>query len=1431
MLYKLRNLKFILSLICVWCIVFTFSACKINGGGNGGGDDDDDDTTATTISFQNNERYEVGLSSSPGIEPLWRVKANSTSDKIEYSAGTGNFYLTYYISIDEVVIPYSPSGGKGFITKEISANTDTLFVIPALKETHNSSEKEAFLSEKAYFKINNTSNLTLSLTQGSTTLHTIENAASISGESSGIYELAAGSTAMYSLVWNVTENVILPFSNFEAGCFYSYKFSGGNTISMERQIFRLTLENLVADTPAPHAPDLLAGDTMITVRWNSQPNALSYKVYGGTTDNPTTQIDSVNTTVSVITGLSNKRPYYVRIKAVYANGESDFSETASATPWPADEAPEEAPSNISIIQGDGYLSISWDKADGATEYELYIADTTSIPQTPRRTLSGTQATITDLQNGTVYYIWIKSLNTNGASDYSEIKAGMPSLPAVAPDAPSAANLVAGNKKIYASWTAVTGASSYELWYNTEDTTTGATQLPIIDASAELSATISGLTNNTVYYVWVRARNNIGASPYSLSASCTPSAFTEIPASPGAPALVAGNGKLSASWDDVEGALSYELWYGTSSNSASALQYGDDISGTSAEIRGLTNNTTYYVWLKAKNNLGASDFGPSASGMPVFVPTTAPEAVSGLFLRIGNSEITALWDTNEDATAYEVFTGTTNNSGEASKYGEDVTDTTITISSLTNGTTYYVWIKAKNTIGSSDFGTAASAKPIGDMGTVLVASGNGSLSASWDAVAGADTYNVYYSTNTTQPDVASDTVNTTSAVISGLTNGSTYYVWVKPVNSYGAGTVSSMVSGMPSLSAVPPASSPTPVLNAIANGSLSFTWDAIAGASSYEVWYGTLSASDRATKYGDDITGTSTTISGLTNGTVYDVWIKAKNNSGTASFGSSASGRPIGTIGTVTVTAGNGSLDVSWGAVAGADAYDVYYSTSTIQPGTASQNVSTTSTTINSLTNGTTYYVWVKPVNSYGAGEVSNRVSGTPSIYAVPPASSPTPVLSAIANANLSFTWAAIAGASSYEVWYGTSSESGSATKYGSDVTGTSTTISGLTNGTVYYVWLKAKNNSGIAPFGSSVSGRPIGTIGTVTVTPGNGSLDVSWDAVTGADAYDVYYSTSTTQPGTASQNVSATSTTINSLTNGTTYYVWVRPVNSYGAGAVSSRVSGMPSIIGDINLTAGKEKITLDISLLPAGTYQYYYSTNNTLSGSPSGNSISETSAVISGLTSNATYYIWIRSRSGIVWNAWEGPLNCRVLNNNTALASISAQGISTTLSPALSTSVSAHTLTIPAATNSITLAVSVSDTNATVDKPTQTVTVTGASTNATVTVTAEDGTEKVYTITVAHPGSVSGITITIDISDETISGFPALAPSLSKGDSDTLPITIDDTDYTSVAWYVDGSLSGSTDSLTLDANSYAIGGHYLSVEVLKDGVYYSDGIGFTVTE
>jgi hypothetical protein len=291
----------------------------------------------------------------------------------------------------------------------------------------------------------------------------------------------------------------------------------------------------------------------------------------------------------------------------------------------------------------------------------------------------------------------------------------------APAAPAVPTVTAADSQLTVSWTAVSGATAYEVYYHTADNS-GAAQKHGEDVT-ELSATITGLTNGTTYYVWIKAKNSAGTSAFSPSASGTPQAATTAPAAPAAPTVTAADSQLTVSWTVVSGATAYEVWYGTANDSGAAQKHGEDVIELSATITGLTNGTTYHVWIKAKNSAGTSDFSPSASGTPQ-AATTAPAAPGKptiTLIKSNNTQqnktgqggtVTLTWGAVSEATSYKVYYAAadpyTPSIPESPALTVTATSATITATDIGDNTMdYYVWVKAVNAVGTGPASPPAS----------------------------------------------------------------------------------------------------------------------------------------------------------------------------------------------------------------------------------------------------------------------------------------------------------------------------------------------------------------------------------------------------------------------------------------------------------------------------------------------------------------------------------------------------------------------------------------------------------------------------------------------------------------------------------------------------------------------------------------------------
>jgi fibronectin type 3 domain-containing protein len=257
-----------------------------------------------------------------------------------------------------------------------------------------------------------------------------------------------------------------------------------------------------------------------------------------------------------------------------------------------------------------------------------------------------------------------------------------------------------------------------------------------------------------------------------------------------------------------------------------------------------------------------------------------------------------------------------------------------------------------------------------------------------------------------------------------------------------------------------------------------------------------------------------------------------------------------------VTAGDGVTNLSWTErtldITQASSWLIYrngvFLATTTQPSYAD----------NSVANGTSYSYFVAGVSNVGQSPYSTRLSATPQAsIASPPA--PTGVKAAAAgNGKVTLYWNPVAGATSYQVYRGSTVITCAVPSPQAPCSDT-----GLTNGTTYTYTVHAVNGSGtsasslpsLATPSNAVPPAPTG----VTATAENQYVTLSWNAVTTATGYNVYRSSS----GVASTLVGSaliTSYVDNGLTNDNGAYTYtVTATNSIGEGTQSSAASATPS--------------------------------------------------------------------------------------------------------------------------------------------------------------------------------------------------------------------------------------------------------------------------------
>lgn len=290
-----------------------------------------------------------------------------------------------------------------------------------------------------------------------------------------------------------------------------------------------------------------------------------------------------------------------------------------------------APTGVSATAADKQITVSWTAVTGATSYNIYWSNTTGVTKTNGTQITGATSPYihTALTNGTTYYYIVTAVNSYGESTASTQTSAMP-LPPIT-SAPTGVSAAAGNGQTTISWSAVSGATSYNLYWSTTTGVTTANGTKVTGATSPY--THSGLTNGTTYYYIVTAVNIGGESTASSQASATPgdtTAPTNTTSSNfingGASSATSTSVTLALSATDTVGVTAYYASETSNTPSASGWTAVTSTTSYSASVS-FTLSTgdgtkTVYIWFKdAAGNVSAAVSDSITLSTVVHIPDT------------------------------------------------------------------------------------------------------------------------------------------------------------------------------------------------------------------------------------------------------------------------------------------------------------------------------------------------------------------------------------------------------------------------------------------------------------------------------------------------------------------------------------------------------------------------------------------------------------------------------------------------------------------------------------------------------------------------------------------------------------------------------------------------------------------------------------------
>jgi subtilisin-like proprotein convertase family protein len=653
-----------------------------------------------------------------------------------------------------------------------------------------------------------------------------------------------------------------------------------------------------------------------TLSWTASAGATSYEYCIDTTnDNACSGWTPAGTNTSVaLSNLAYGTPHYWQVRAINAGG-TTYAEGSASAYWnfTTQVAVPAAFNRTSPSNGASSLllnpTLSWQSSTGATSYE-YCLDTTNDGACANWISTGanTSVNLSNLTAGTPYFWQVRANNVAGTT-YSSGGASsfwsFTTMPApVAFNMSSPANGATGlSSNPTLTWSPSPNAASFEYCIDTTDDDSCANW---ISTGTSTSVALSGLAAGTAHFWHVRAVNGV-ATVYAGGSAAAFWSFTTQANAPGAFTLASpANGATAQSssptlsWAASAGATGYQYCIDTTNDNACSA-WTSTGTNTSVALSNLAAGTTHYWHVRASNAGGTTNAGGSPTAFWSFTTqVNAPGAFTLSSPANGataqSSSPTLSWAASAGAMGYQYCIDTTNDNA-CSTWTSTGTNTSVALSNLAAGTTHYWHVRASNAGGTTNAGGSSTA--FWSFTTQIAAPGafshtspaNGatgqpknSTSLTWGSSTGATSYQYCY--DTTNDNACSNWISNgtnTTAALSGLTAGTTYYWHARASNAggttYAGGSASTFWSF--TIQPVPGAfnkANPGNGATGVATN-LTMTWAAASGAASYEICYDTTNDNACTAGWTNVGANTNANINGLSAGTTYYWHVRALNSGG------------------------------------------------------------------------------------------------------------------------------------------------------------------------------------------------------------------------------------------------------------------------------------------------------------------------------------------------------------------------------------------------------------------------------------------------------------------------------------------------------------------------------------------------------------------------
>ena len=481
-----------------------------------------------------------------------------------------------------------------------------------------------------------------------------------------------------------------------------------------------------------------------------------------------------------------------------------------------------------------------------------------------------------------------------------------------PNKPTGLTVTPGDRQLELEWTKPAGGDAIDeyivQWKSGSETFADAETenreqtVAHVSGTTTYDATIPDLENGTEYTVHVIAKNESGQAT-SDTKTGTPAGLPDAPDNLN---VAPGHEKLTLTWEAPEETGGINLtgykvqWKADTVTDWDAQTGVTEVSesGLTREITGLTNGTTYDVRVRADNGVTSDAYNWAVGdGTPRPEPIVTGVTVADTSVTRTTATATVAID-NQTIDSQTVHLRHRVNTSGSSWTDATLKDTagsseTFDLSSLEGNTEYLVeaWLAGTSSVKGSVTFTTKPVEPDAPRNVRITGHGDKELTVAWDAP--SDTggsqitgYKVQWKLSSqtdwnTYTERMDDDGQSPYKITEHLTNGDEYAVRIIAVTSAGDGSPSNEAKDTPRT--IPDA----PTISSVTEGDrkLTLIWsapseDGGADVTGYKVQWKADTVTDWDAQTGVtevSESGLTREITGLTNGTTYDVRVRADND--------------------------------------------------------------------------------------------------------------------------------------------------------------------------------------------------------------------------------------------------------------------------------------------------------------------------------------------------------------------------------------------------------------------------------------------------------------------------------------------------------------------------------------------------------------------------